>query len=165
MWNKVESIVLRQNGWQNIENKPKPLKGEGKMTAISDFIEENLIRIGATPEYTGYKYLLHGLMMAMQDDSILNKVTTVMYPAIGRQFNTGATNVERSIRTVIAAIWCEADPQELKEIMGRSYAVQPGNAKFIAIFSKYLLIKYRRTHGRQKRGDAAAPAGENIVAK
>ena len=133
--------------------------------SVSDFVEEQLMRLGATPEYTGYRYLVQGIIMAMQDESILNKVTTVMYPAIAKKYSTGSANVERSIRTVIAAIWCEADSGELREIMGRNYTVQPGNAKFIGIMSKYLLINYRRS---QRRGDRRATEqanGENTIAK
>ncbi len=122
--------------------------------SVSDYVEEQLMRMGATPEYTGYRYLVQGIIMSMQDESMLSKVTTGMYPAIAKKYSTGTANVERSIRTVISAIWCDADPQELREIMGRSYAVQPGNAKFIGIMSKYLLINYRRS---QRRGDRRAP--------
>ena len=133
--------------------------------SVSDYVEEQLMRIGATPEYTGYKYLVQGIIMSMQDESLLNRVTTGMYPAIAKKYDTGAANVERSIRTVISAIWCEADPKELREIMGRSYTVQPGNAKFIGIVSKYLLINYRRSqrHGKRRLRDRIQ--GENNIAK
>ena len=50
--------------------------------SVSDYVEEQLMRIGATPEYTGYKYLVQGIIMSMQDESLLNWVTTGMYPAI-----------------------------------------------------------------------------------
>ena len=133
--------------------------------AVSDYVEEQLMRIGATPEYTGYKYLVQGIIMSMQDESMLNRVTTGLYPAIAQKYDTSAANVERGIRTVISAIWCEADPMELREIMGRSYTVQPGNAKLIGILSKYLLINYRRSqrHGEHRRGNREN--GENTVAK
>ncbi|MDD6044837.1 MAG: sporulation initiation factor Spo0A C-terminal domain-containing protein [Clostridia bacterium] len=131
--------------------------------SISDYVEERLIRIGATPEYTGHKYLVQGIIMSMQDESLLNRVTTGLYPAIAEKYNTGAANVERSIRTVISAIWCEADNKELRDMMGRSYLVQPGNAKFIGILSKHFLIDYRRSQRRSEH--RAHDKGENTVAK
>ena len=133
--------------------------------SVADYVEEQLMRIGATPEYTGYKYLVQGIIMSMQDESLLNRVTTGMYPAIAKRYDTGAANVERSIRTVISAIWCEADQRELREIMGRSYTVQPGNAKFIGILSKYLLINYRRSQRGGERHLRNHAEGENTVAK
>ena len=133
--------------------------------SVSDYVEEQLMRIGATPEYTGYKYIVQGIIMAMQDESLLNRVTTGMYPAIAKKYGTGAANVERSIRTVISAIWCEADPKELRDIMGRSYTVQPGNAKFIGIVSKYLLINYRRSQCHAERRHREQGTRENTVAK
>jgi len=135
------------------------------MMSISDYVEEQLMCIGATPEYTGYKYLVQGIIMTMQDESLLNRVTTGLYPAIAEKYKTGPANVERSIRTVISAIWCEADKNELKRIMGRNYAVQPGNAKFIGVLSKHFLINYRRTHRRSDRLQREHEAGENTVAK
>ena len=49
---------------------------------VSDFVEGKLMEIGATPEYTGYKYLVCAIVMSMQNEYLLNNVTTKMYPAI-----------------------------------------------------------------------------------
>ncbi len=140
-------------------------KREERAMSVSDFVEKQLMRVGATPEYTGYKYLLQGLMMSMEDESLLTRVTTGIYPAIARRYGTGPANVERGIRTIISAIWEQADEDELKEIMGRSYAIQPGNAKFIGIFSKYLLISYRHAVHGAGRIQGGAAAGGKPVAK
>ena len=47
---------------------------------VSDFVEGKLMEIGATPEYTGYKYLVCAIVMSMQNEYLLNNVTTKMYP-------------------------------------------------------------------------------------
>ena len=123
---------------------------------LSDYTEGKLIELGATPEYTGYKYLLNALMMTMQDESMLSRVTTGLYPAIAEKFGTSPANVERSIRTVLSAVWCDADKEALKNVLGRSYSVQPGNAKFIGIVSKRLLMGYRKERYLAKTEGAAA---------
>jgi len=123
---------------------------------LSDYAEGKLIELGATPEYTGYKYLLNALMMTMQDESMLSRVTTGLYPAIAEKFGTSPANVERSIRTVLSAVWCDADKEALKNVLGRSYSVQPGNAKFIGIVSKRLLMGYRKERHLAKTEGAAA---------
>ena len=43
---------------------------------VSDFVEGKLMEIGATPEYTGYKYLVCAIVMSMQNEYLLNNVTT-----------------------------------------------------------------------------------------
>ena len=53
---------------------------------VSDFVEGKLMEIGATPEYTGYKYLVCAIVMSMQNEYLLNNVTTKMYPAIGKRY-------------------------------------------------------------------------------
>lgn len=111
---------------------------------LSDYAEGKLIELGATPEYTGYKYLLNALMITMQDESMLSRITTGLYPTIAEKFGTSPANVERSIRTVLSAVWCDADKEALRNVLGRSYPVQPGNAKFIGIVSKRLLMGYRK---------------------
>ena len=72
---------------------------------VSDFVEGKLMEIGATPEYTGYKYLVCAIVMSMQNEYLLNNVTTKMYPAIGKRYGVSPASIERSIRTVISAIW------------------------------------------------------------
>ena len=100
--------------------------------------------IGATPEYTGYKYLVCAIVMSMQNEYLLNNVTTKMYPAIGKRYGVSPASIERSIRTVISAIWYDGDPELLRKLMGRSYPVQPGNAKFIGVVSRRLSFYCRR---------------------
>ena len=69
---------------------------------VSDFVEGKLMEIGATPEYTGYKYLVCAIVMSMQNEYLLNNVTTKMYPAIGKRYGVSPASIERSIRTVIS---------------------------------------------------------------
>ena len=71
---------------------------------VSDFVEGKLMEIGATPEYTGYKYLVCAIVMSMQNEYLLNNVTTKMYPAIGKRYGVSPASIERSIRTVISAL-------------------------------------------------------------
>lgn len=116
----------------------------GRTMKVSDFVEGKLMEIGATPEYTGYKYLVCAIVMSMQNEYLLNNVTTKMYPAIGKRYGVSPASIERSIRTVISAIWYDGDPELLRKLMGRSYPVQPGNAKFIGVVSRRLSFYCRR---------------------
>lgn len=117
---------------------------------VSDFVEGKLLEIGATPEYTGYKYLVCALVMSMQNERLLNNVTNELYPAIGERYGVSPASIERSIRTIISAIWHEGDPELLSKLMGRCYPVQPGNAKFIGVVSRRLSLYCRRNAERDK---------------
>lgn len=61
---------------------------------VSDFVEGKLMEIGATPEYTGYKYLVCAIVMSMQNEYLLNNVTTKMYPAIGKRYGVSPASIE-----------------------------------------------------------------------
>lgn len=95
----------------------------------------------------GYKYLVCAIVISMQDSYLLNGVTTKLCPEIARRYGVNPDSIERSIRTVISAIWYGKDPALLHDLMGRSYQFQPGNAKFIGIascrFSLYLRAAMR----------------------
>ena len=54
---------------------------------VSDFVEGKLMEIGATPEYTGYKYLVCAIVMSMQNEYLLNNVTTKVYVQRTRNFH------------------------------------------------------------------------------
>ncbi len=110
----------------------------------SDFVEGKLMELGATPEYTGYKYLVCAIVASMQNGHLLNNVTTKLYPEIAQRYGVSPASIERSIRTVISVIWYDSDPELLRRLMGRSYPVQPGNAKFIGILTRRFSLSRRR---------------------
>lgn len=112
---------------------------------LSNYVERRMMHVGATPEYTGYTYLISAIIMTMHDPSMLTHVTTELYPKIAQKYNTMPANVERSIRTIISAIWCDADNEALRELLGRNYKEQIGNAKFIGIVSRRLALDYSRS--------------------
>ena len=91
----------------------------------------------------GYKYLVCAIVISMQDSYLLNGVTTKLCPEIARRYGVSPDSIERSIRTVISAIWYDRDPALLRDFMGRSYQFQPGNAKFIGIASRRFSLYLR----------------------
>ena len=64
-------------------------------------------------------------------------------PRDTRRYGVNPDSIERSIRTVISAIWYGRDPALLRDLMGRSYQFQPGNAKFIGIASRRFSLYLR----------------------
>lgn len=70
-------------------------------------------------------------------------ITTQVYPAIAQRWGVSAASVERSIRTLIAALWQDQDRRALGQLLGRDYETPPGNSKFIGVAACRLRMFYR----------------------
>ena len=111
----------------------------------SEYVENRLLRIGATPEYVGYPYLVDSILLVWEQPEAGRNITTKVYPVIAQQWGVSSASVERSIRTLIAALWQMADKRPLGQLMGRDYDAPPGNSKFIGVAARRLRMFYRST--------------------
>src|SRR5699024_9927181 len=91
----------------------------------SEYVENRLLRIGATPEYVGYPYLLDSILLVWDKPEAGRNITTQVYPAIAQRWGVSAASVERSIRTMIAALWQDQDRRALGQLLGRDYDTPP----------------------------------------
>ena len=110
----------------------------------SEYVENRLLRIGATPEYVGYPYLVDSILIVWDRPEAGRNVTTQVYPAVARKRGVSAASVERSIRTLIAALWQEKDRRALIQLLGRDYETPLGNSKFIGVAARRLCMFYRK---------------------
>lgn len=71
----------------------------------TDQINPLLKSIGIPPGTVGYRYLNFAIVMAAQMDKLSGRITTEIYPAVARAFQTDQRNVEHAIRHSICAAW------------------------------------------------------------
>ncbi|MEA5059091.1 MAG: sporulation initiation factor Spo0A C-terminal domain-containing protein [Candidatus Pelethousia sp.] len=109
----------------------------------SDYVETRLLRVGATPEYVGYPYLVDSILIVWEKPEAGRNITTQVYPLIAKKWGVSPASVERSIRTLIAAVWQNCDRRALVLLLGRDYERPPGNSKFIGAASRRLSLVYR----------------------
>ena len=76
----------------------------------SDGINPLLQSIGVPPGTAGYRYLHFAIGMAAQMDRLCGRITTEIYPAVARAFQTDQRNVEHAIRHAITAAWTSGAP-------------------------------------------------------
>lgn len=90
----------------------------------------------------GYKYLMAGVQMALEDRNALHGVTKILYPDLGRRFGVSAQAVERSIRGAVLKCWAETTPEERASRLGGAFArfgtEKPGNARFISALVEHV---------------------------
>ena len=101
---------------------------------VTDIIHQ----IGVPAHIKGYQYLRDAILMAIEDENIINAVTKRLYPAVAKKHATTSSRVERAIRHAIEVAWDRGDVDVLNSYFG--YTIhngrgKPTNSEFIAMIS------------------------------
>ncbi len=101
-------------------------------------VTEILHQIGVPAHIKGYQYLRDAILMAIEDDDVINAVTKRLYPAVAKRHATTSSRVERAIRHAIEVAWDRGDVDVLNSYFGytiHSSRGKPTNSEFIAMIS------------------------------
>ena len=85
-----------------------------------------------------------GIKYAVEDPSIINKITKELYPKIAERFDTSPSKVERAIRHSIEVAWNRGRIDAINAIFGvRVYigTEKPTNSEFIALVADKLILE------------------------
>ncbi|MDR1410557.1 MAG: sporulation transcription factor Spo0A [Oscillospiraceae bacterium] len=109
-------------------------------------ISEIMHQIGVPAHIKGYQYLREAIRMSVQDASMMNAVTKLLYPTVAKENQTTASRVERAIRHAIEVAWDRGDVDVLSSYFG--YTIQnsrgkPTNSEFIAMISDKLRLQLK----------------------
>ena len=101
-------------------------------------VTEIIHQIGVPAHIKGYQYLRDAILMAIEDDQIINAVTKRLYPAVAKRHATTSSRVERAIRHAIEVAWDRGDIDVLNSYFG--YTIhnsrgKPTNSEFIAMIA------------------------------
>ncbi|MCI8554733.1 MAG: sporulation transcription factor Spo0A [Clostridiales bacterium] len=113
-----------------------PAAGPGDTLEMQ--VTEIIHQIGVPAHIKGYQYLRDAIIMAINDDDIINAVTKRLYPAVAKKHSTTSSRVERAIRHAIEVAWDRGDVDVLNSYFG--YTIhngrgKPTNSEFIAMIS------------------------------
>ena len=123
----------------------------GRLSDLPDMeaqVTKIIHQIGVPAHIKGYQYLRCAILMAIDDEEIINSVTKVLYPSVAKKYQTTTSRVERAIRHAIEVAWDRGDVDTLNSYFG--YTIQnsrgkPTNSEFIAMIADNLRLKYRCT--------------------
>lgn len=102
------------------------------------------ISAGIPPHIKGYQFLREAVKQAVNDPSMINNITKMLYPAVAERFNTSPSKVERAIRHAIEVAWSRGKIENINNIYGIkifSRGDKPTNGELIALVSDKLLIE------------------------
>lgn len=101
-----------------------------------------LLKLGYNPALIGFDYTVEATRFAFTHTSYRWRYVKDLYPIIGKQFNTNASNVERCIRTSIDVFWIYNNLDHISKTLafGAKYYVleKPTNSEMISILVKYM---------------------------
>lgn len=122
------------------------LKMNGADNSLEVTVSEIMHQIGVPAHIKGYQYLREAIILAVNDDEIMNSVTKLLYPTVAKTYKTTASRVERAIRHAIEVAWDRGDVDVLSSYFG--YTIQnsrgkPTNSEFIAMISDKLRLKMK----------------------
>ena len=128
-----------------IVTQPSPAKD------IEYRITEIIHELGVPAHIKGYRYLIHAILLCVQDMEMLGAVTKIMYPEIAKKFATTPSRVERAIRHSIELSWQHCSPAKLYKIFGYTINTKKGkptNSEYIALIADKVRLEYR--HNEQE---------------
>jgi two-component system, response regulator, stage 0 sporulation protein A len=100
--------------------------------------------IGVPPHIKGYRFIRDAITMVVNDNSIINSVTKILYPSIAHDHKTTPSRVERAIRHAIEVAWSKGQINKINSIFGYTVNVEKGkptNSEFIAMVSDKLRLE------------------------
>mgnify|MGYP000121632985 CR=1 FL=1 len=103
-------------------------------------IAKELLLLGFSPDHSGYRYIISGLDMSFDDETLLLGITYILYPAIAQKYDVSPSSVERSIRFAIQSAWKKGNLLQWQKYFGHD-CQRPGNARFIATMHEMLNVE------------------------
>lgn len=120
---------------QTVSRRPGDMESQ-----VTDVIHQ----IGVPAHIKGYQYLRTAIMMAVEDNEVINSVTKELYPSVAKTYSTTSSRVERAIRHAIEVAWDRGDVDTLNSYFGYTIHTgrgKPTNSEFIAMIADNLRLK------------------------
>ena len=144
-YQSLKERIFRICGKKQLQNgKDTKAKHVISQTDMETQITKIIHQIGVPAHIKGYQYLRTAIMMAIEDNNIINSVTKILYPSVAQKYSTTSSRVERAIRHAIEVAWDRGDIDTLNSYFG--YTIQnnrgkPTNSDFIAMIADNLRLK------------------------
>ena len=107
-------------------------------------VTDMILEIGIPAHIKGYQYIREGIMIAVNDENMLNYITKLLYPTIAKKYKTTSSSVERAIRHAIDVAFHRGKMEMLENMFG--YAMhcgkgKPTNSEFIALLADRIRLE------------------------
>lgn len=112
--------------------------------SIDEKITSIFLTVGIPAHIKGYQYLRTAIKMAVEDSTLINRITKQLYPDIAKMYDTSPSKVERAIRHAIEVAWTRGKIENINLIFGYNIYTKndkPTNGEFIALVADKLILE------------------------
>lgn len=103
-------------------------------------IINTLDSFGVSRSYTGYNYVVYGLLLIIEDKNRIECITKSLYLDIAKHYQTTWNCVEKNMRTVVTSIWQSGNIELLEIVFNRSNRTKrPTNKEFLKYMYDYVM--------------------------
>lgn len=117
--------------------------------ALLQEVTKVLLELGMPTNVKGYQYLRDGILLAIEDISMLHYITKSVYPSIAEKYDATPGSVERAIRNAIEICFTRTRGDVLYKMFGNAIDVDKGkvtNSEFIGLIADKVRIQHQM-HG------------------
>lgn len=111
---------------------------------IEHMVQEILVELGTPAHIKGYRHIVTGLRMVVNNPDLIDAITKKLYPQIAAAHNTTPSRVERAIRHAVEVTWDRGDLETLMKYFGNTISItkgKPTNSEFLAMVSTVIRRK------------------------
>ncbi len=98
---EMANRILMMCGETTAAKEPSQRRDSTSDNTLAMQVTNIIHQIGVPAHIKGYQYLRDAILMAIEDDQIINAVTKRLYPAVAKRYATTSSRVERAIRHAI----------------------------------------------------------------
>lgn len=102
-------------------------------------VKELLRRLGVNATYKGYYYVSAAVMLAVEDEQVLEFMSKKVYSGVAEIYHTSVSCVERDIRMVKRRMLESGNDKLLQNIFGYVPAGRIENGYMISMLADYLM--------------------------
>lgn len=149
MENGAARFLLKPYDADDLFNSITAALGD-KVNSLSDDMEivitDIIHQLGVPAHIKGYHYLRSAILYSIEDKSLLESVTKLLYPTVANSYDTTSSRVERAIRHAIEIAWDRGNVDTLNSFFGYTVDTckgKPTNSEFIALITDKLRLRYK----------------------
>lgn len=120
--------------------------GDGMMKIeeeeLTKQVFQYILGLGIPAHLKGYQYLKTAIILGITDPSFLKSFTKKLYPAVAKQHQANANNVERAIRGSIEYAW-KYNQSKINAFRGYVGTKKPVNSEFISLIVQNMILIQR----------------------
>jgi len=112
-------------------------------TNVTKELKNTLISIGFIPNLKGYKFICTAVILTLEDNSLIDNVTSSLYPKVASFYGEKTASIERNIRHAIKVAYNSKKIYEINNVFSSkilSPKEKPTSSQLIALLVEKMFI-------------------------